>query len=61
MSFVFGLEVTWDLLQVQLEEEAEGENNKIFFGAHPDVMYGSLRACCWYVLLFAPTFAANEE
>lgn len=30
VSFVFGLEVTWDLLQVQLEEEAEGENNKIF-------------------------------
>lgn len=24
VSFVFGLEVTWDLLQVQLEQEAEG-------------------------------------
>lgn len=61
VSFVFGLEVTWDLLQVQLEEEAEGENNKIFFRAHPDVMYGGLRACCWHALLFAPTLAANEE
>lgn len=26
VSFVFGLEVTWDLLQVQLEREAEGES-----------------------------------
>lgn len=25
VSFVFGLEVTWGLLQVQLEQEAEGE------------------------------------
>lgn len=25
MSFVFGLEVTWDLLSIQLEEEAEGD------------------------------------
>ncbi len=28
MSFVFGLEVTWDLLQVQLEEEAEGKRKQ---------------------------------
>lgn len=26
VSFVFGLEVTWDLLQVQLEEEAKGNS-----------------------------------
>lgn len=25
VSFVFGLEVTWDLLSVQLEQEAEGD------------------------------------
>lgn len=29
VSFVFGLEVTWDLLQVQLEEEAEGDEKTI--------------------------------
>lgn len=34
MSFVFGLEVTWDLLSAQLEEEAEGERHMLarYFG-----------------------------